>query len=352
MLTRSERASPNEQVQVPLYPFRFDPIYQYRPWGGRQLAKLLRAPLPAEGPIGEAWALSDRRDFQSRVSDGPLKGVALHQLLEQFPEQVMGTTALPSGRFPLLLKFLDVRDLLSVQVHPSDEHADHLSEGETGKTEAWVVLRAGPKSRIYAGLRPGTSREDLQRAVDEGTLADNLACFTPRTGDAILIPAGTVHALGLGVVVFEVQQNSDITFRLYDWDHVDPRTGLPRPLQVDQAIACTDFARGALHPEVPVTEGTTPTVREQLVDCEQFRLWRISGRSPFTVGAGGVPRVLVCIAGAGAVEYGDAAYEIGKGDVMLLPAVTGVCLFRPSGPAKVLEVALPTGALKSRSGPS
>ena len=175
LLTRSEQASANEHVQVPLYPVRFDPIYQYRPWGGRQLAKLLRAPLPAEGPIGEAWALSDRRDFQSRVSDGPLKGMALHQLLEQFPEQVMGTMALPSGRFPLLLKFLDVRDLLSVQVHPSDEHADHLSEGETGKTEAWVVLRAEPKSRIYAGLRPGTSREDLQRAVDDGTLADNLA---------------------------------------------------------------------------------------------------------------------------------------------------------------------------------
>jgi mannose-6-phosphate isomerase len=357
LLTSPERASPNEHAQVPLYPFRFDPIYEYRPWGGRQLAKLLREPLPAEGPIGEAWALSDRPDFQSRVSDGPLKGMALHQLLEQFPDQVMGTMALPSGRFPLLLKFLDVRDLLSVQVHPSDEHADYLSEGETGKTEAWVVLRAEPESRIYAGLRPGTSREDLQRAVDDGTLADNLACFSPRAGDAMLIPAGTVHALGLGVVVFEVQQNSDITFRLYDWGHVDPRTGLPRPLQVDQAIACTDFTRGALQPEVPVPEvpvpeGTTPTVRERLVDCEQFRLWRISGRSPFTVGASGVPRALVCIAGAGAVEYEDAAYEIRRGDVMLLPAVTGVCLFRPSGPAQVLEVALPTGALKSRSGPS
>jgi hypothetical protein len=241
LLTSSDRASPNEHAQVPLYPFRFDPIYEYRPWGGRQLAKLLREPLPAEGPIGEAWALSDRPDFQSRVSDGPLKGMALHQLLEQFPDQVMGMMALPSGRFPLLLKFLDVRDLLSVQVHPSDEHADYLSEGETGKTEAWVVLQAEPESRIYAGLRPGTSREDLQRAVDDGTLADNLACFSPRAGDAMLIPAGTVHALGLGVVVFEVQQNSDITFRLYDWGHVDPRTGLPRPLQVDQAIACTDF---------------------------------------------------------------------------------------------------------------
>lgn len=344
--------APTEHAHVPLYPLRFDPIYEYRPWGGRQLGKLLREPLPAEGPIGEAWALSDRPEFQSRVSDGPLKGVTLHQLVERFPDQVMGTMALPLGRFPLLLKFLDVRDLLSVQVHPSDGNADHLSEGETGKTEAWVVLEAEPDSRVYAGLRPGTSRKGLRRAVDDGTVEDNLASFTPREGDAILVPAGTVHALGLGVVVFEVQQNSDMTFRLYDWDHLDPRTGLPRPLQVDQAIACTDFTRGAVHPAVPVAEATMPAVRERLVDCEQFCLWRISGQSPFTVGALGVPRIVVCIAGAGAVEYEGAAYEVQRGDIMFLPAVTGVCLFRPSGPAQVLEVAPPTGALKPRSGTS
>jgi HAD superfamily hydrolase (TIGR01484 family) len=248
--------------------------------------------------------------------------LSLSQLLEQFPEQVMGTLAQPCRRFPLLLKFLDVRDLLSVQVHPSDEHAGHLPEGETGKTEAWVVLQAEPESRIYGGLRPGTTPEGLRRAVKDGTLADDLACFIPRAGDAVLVPAGTVHALGLGVVVFEVQQNSDVTFRLYDWDHVDRRTGQPRPLQVDQAIACTDFAQGALRPAVPVPEGTTPSVRERLLDCDQFRLWRLCGLSPFTVGARGVPRILVCIAGAGAVEYGDAAYEVRRGDVMLLPAVS------------------------------
>jgi mannose-6-phosphate isomerase class I len=137
-----------------LYPLRFEPIYQYRLWGGRRLADLLTAPLPDEGPFGEAWVLSDRKDRQSRVTDGPLKGRTIAQLLEQSPEQLLGEGPQPFDRFPLLLKFLDAREMLSVQVHPSDAHTELLPAGETGKTEAWVVLEAGKESRIYAGLKP------------------------------------------------------------------------------------------------------------------------------------------------------------------------------------------------------
>jgi hypothetical protein len=176
-------------------------------------------------------------------------------LLEQFPEQLMGKLAGRFRRFPLLLKFLDAREMLSVQVHPSDAHTDLLPPGETGKTEAWVVLEAGPKSRIYAGLKPGTTADDLRRALANGTVADHLACFTPKAGDGVFIPAGTVHSLGGGVVVFEVQQNSDVTFRLYDWNHVDAKTGQPRPLQVDQALACIDFAQVRAVLVTPVVEG-------------------------------------------------------------------------------------------------
>ena len=143
--------------QIPLYPLRFEPIYQYRLWGGRRLADLLTAPLPGDGPIGEAWLLSDRDDHPSRVADGPLKGLTIRQLLEQSPEQLLGKLAGRFQRFPLLLKFLDARDMLSVQVHPSDRQTDYLPAGEHGKTEAWVVLEAGPESRIYAGLNPGTT---------------------------------------------------------------------------------------------------------------------------------------------------------------------------------------------------
>src|SRR5664280_3767923 len=151
--------------QISLYPLRFEPIYQYRLWGGRRLAGVLTAPLPGEGPIGEAWVLSDRDDHPSRVTDGPVKGRNIAQLLEQFPEYVMGKLAGRFRRFPLLLKFLDAREMLSVQVHPGDAHTDLLPVGETGKTEAWVVLEAGTESRIYAGLKPGTTADDLRRSL-------------------------------------------------------------------------------------------------------------------------------------------------------------------------------------------
>ena len=319
--------------QTPLYPLRFEPIYQYRLWGGRRLANLLTAPLPGDGPIGEAWVLSDREDHPSRVVDGSLKGRTIGQVLEQFPEQVMGKLAGRFRRFPLLLKFLDVREMLSVQVHPSDP--------ATGKTEAWVVLEAGTKSRIYAGLKPGTTEADLRRALTNGTVADYLACFHPKPGDAVFLPAGTAHSLGGGVMVFEVQQNSDTTFRLFDWNHVDPKTGHQRPLQVDQALACINFGQCAGGLVAPVVEETSPVRRERLFQCDYFRLSRLRSESPFTVGATHVPRVLVCIAGSGQVNHGGATHEIGKGDVFLLPAVLGACTVQPRGPVNVLEIEIP-----------
>lgn len=327
--------------QIPLYPLRFEPIYEYRLWGGRRLADLLSAPLPGDGPIGEAWVLSDRDDHSSHVANGPLKGRTIGQLLEQSPEQLLGKLAQRFRRFPLLLKFLDAHEMLSVQVHPTDANTDLLPTGETGKTEAWVVLEAGTESRIYAGLKPGTTADDLRRALTNGAVADHLGCFTPKPGDGVFLPAGTVHALGGDVVVFEVQQNSDVTFHLYDWDHVDAKTGQPRALQVDQALACIDFAEGAVGLVAPVVEAATPVGRERLFHCEHFWLWRLRGQSPFTVGAAGVPRALVCIEGAGQVEHGGATHAVGKGDVWLLPAVVGACTFRPRSAVSLLEIALP-----------
>ncbi len=327
--------------QIPLYPLRFEPICQYRLWGGRRLAELLRDPLPGDGPIGEAWLLSDRDDHPSRVADGPLKGRTIAQLLEQSPEQLLGKLAGRFSRFPLLLKFLDAREMLSVQVHPSDLQTDYLPAGERGKTEAWVVLEAEPESRIYAGLKPGTTADDLRHALASRTVAGHLASFTPKRGDSVFLQAGTVHSLGGGLVVFEVQENSDVTFRLYDWDRVDAKTGQPRALQVDPAIACIDFAQGAVVPVVPVVEAAKPLLRERLFDCEHFELWRCHSESPFIVGAPGTPRVLVCIAGAGQLEHNAGIYDVGNGDVVLLPAVVGSCDFRPRGAVSVLEIALP-----------
>jgi mannose-6-phosphate isomerase len=327
--------------RFPLYPLQFDPLYHYRLWGGRRFDSLLAPPLSGDSPIGEAWVLSDREDHASIVSNGPLKGLTIGQLLERYPEEMLGSTAGFIHRFPLLLKILDAREMLSVQVHPSDAHADLLPAGESGKTEAWVVVDAGPESRICAGLKPGTTTDNLRRNCANGAVPDSLACFTPKSGDCVLVPAGMVHSLGGDVVVFEVQQNSDVTFRLYDWNRIDVTTGRPRELQVDKAMACIDFSQTAAGPVIPVVEEVVPALRERVILCKHFGVWRISGDSPFAVGAAGMPRALVCIAGKGQLVYDDSNYDVGKGTVLFLPAVVGVCGFKPLRSTTLLEISLP-----------
>ncbi|MGA3128688.1 MAG: type I phosphomannose isomerase catalytic subunit [Candidatus Korobacteraceae bacterium] len=326
---------------ISLYPLRFEPIYQYRLWGGRRLSGLLSAPLPGDGPIGEARVLSDRDDHQSLVANGPLKGQTIGRLMEQYRTQLMGKLAPRFLRFPLLLKFLDAREMLSVQVHPSDAYPDLIPAGESGKTEAWVVIEAEKKSHIYAGLKPGTTAEGLRRSLANGTIVDRLVGVVPKPGDAVFIPAGTVHTLGGDVVVFEVQQNSDVTFRLYDWGHVDAKTGKPRPLQVDQAFSCIDFGASDGGLVAPRLETNMPVERERLFDCKPFRVWRLRGQAPFPVGAMAEPRVLVCIEGSGQVEHDNIPYAVGKGDVWLLPAEAGECAFQPGGEVTLLEIAIP-----------
>ncbi len=326
--------------RIPLYPLRFEPIYQYRLWGGRRLANLLSAPLPDGEPIGEAWILSDREDHASVVADGMLKGRTLGHLLEQGPEHFLGKLAGHYTRFPLLLKFLDVSQGLSVQVHPSDAHNELIPAGDTGKTEAWVVLEKGPEACIYAGLKSGVTADSLRQAISKGTVADDLAGFAPRIGDGVFIQAGTVHSLR-DVVVFEVQENSDVTFRLYDWDHIDSKTGRPRPLQVEQAMACINFEQGPIGPITPQIHETKPLPWEKLIHCDHFGVWRVSGEFPFAAGADGECRVLVCIEGQGELEHAGANYPFATGDVVLLPTVVGACRCQPNGTVTLLEISLP-----------
>lgn len=315
-------------------------MFQYRLWGGRKLGGWMDRPLPGEEPIGEAWVLSDRDDFSSPVADGPLKGITITELMERSRDQMLGAQAVDHQRFPLLLKFLDVNQMLSVQVHPRDDQAALIPSGDTGKTEAWVVLQADPESRIYAGLKPGTTEADL-RDLTTKSADEHLASFTPKTGQGVLIDAGTVHSLGDGVMVFEVQENSDVTFRLYDWDHVDARTGKRRDLQVDQAMACIDVAQGPIEPVTPLVEETAPVIREQLFDNAHFRLCRRTGATPFEVGAIDTARVLVCVDGSGAVEHDGRDHPLKRGGVMLLPASVGPCRFRPDSGSTFLEIAIP-----------
>jgi mannose-6-phosphate isomerase len=331
-------------VNVPLYPLRFEAIYKNTMWGGRRLEELLGRPLPGSDPVGEAWILSDQGAHPSRVANGPLRGQTLRKLLEQLPERLLGSHAAAAHRFPLLLKFLDARDTLSVQVHPDDRHTHLLPAGQRGKTEAWVVLHADPESRIYAGLKPGLGPNDLRRALREQTLSNCLDSFIPQPGDCFFLPAGTVHALGGGVVLFEVQQNSDVTFRLYDWDRVDAKTGQPRQLHIEQALACTDFGSALNGPVKPVVEDTSPVLRERLVRCAHFLLWRVQGSQPFVSGAAASCRILIGVEGQAELEHRGETYPLKRGDVMLLPAEVGPCPCRPVGEVVLLEVAVPGGA--------
>ena len=321
-----------------IYPLKFDPIYQYRIWGGRKLERFLSKPLPEKESIGEAWLLSDRKDYANMVTNGNLKGMTITKLMVDFHYEIMGKLGYRFEHFPLLLKFLDCKEVLSVQVHPSDEHKEFLPKGDTGKSEAWIVMETDVNSRIYAGLKKGTSKENIIESIKDNSVADHLYSFIPKKDDAIFIKSGTVHTLG-GTVVFEVQQNSDVTFRLYDWDRIDPKTEKPRELQVEKAIACIDFNQVAIGPVKPIKSKGIDNA-EKLFENTHFKLWRIKTDTGFTVGIKDVPVVLVCLNGNGTIQHNEKAYSIKKGEVVLLPAIIGLKHLQPSNEITILQIAI------------
>lgn len=322
-----------------LYPLKFEPIYQYRLWGGRKLEHFLSKPLPKDEPIGEAWILSDRKDHASKVSEGNLKGKTITELLENYQVEIMGKLTNQFDKFPLLLKFLDCKEVLSVQVHPSDEQKEFIPKGDSGKTEAWVVLETSGTSKIYAGLKKGTTKENLLKSIGNNSVSEKLHSFIPKKEDAIFIHSGTVHTLG-GTVVFEVQENSDVTFRLYDWDRIDSKTGKPRDLQVEKAVASIDFKQVDINPVIPIVEKDLKNT-EKLFDNEHFKLWRIKRKCTFTVGFKDEPTILVCIEGKGLIKLNDKCFSIAKGEVMLLPAIIGQLNLHPIEGIILLKIAIP-----------
>jgi mannose-6-phosphate isomerase len=202
-----------------------------------------------------------------------------------------------------------------------------------------LKLRTG--SHIYAGLKSGTTAGNLRESLDDGTIADHLVCISPKPGDAVFIPAGTVHTLGDDVVVFEVQQNSDVTFRLYDWGHIDPETKEPRPLQVIRLLPASSSERAIVAWSRPAWRLPHLLSARDSSIAMPFLLWRVIGQEPFTVGATAEPRVLVGIEGSGQIMHNGIPYAVGKGDVWLLPAEAGECAFQPSGEVTLLEIAIP-----------
>jgi mannose-6-phosphate isomerase len=221
-----------------LYPLTFEPIFKERIWGGRNLETLYGKKLPARLAIGESWEISDRPGDESVIANGPLKGKTLHWLMDQCPADLLGPLLPMPRRFPLLVKIIDARQTLSLQVHPPASVAALL--GGEPKTELWYVAHAGPDAELFVGLNKGVTRAQFEQKLATDSVAECIHRIRVNPGDAMWLPSGRVHALGADIVVFEIQQNSDTTYRVFDWNRVDNR-GNRRPLHVPQSLASIDF---------------------------------------------------------------------------------------------------------------
>jgi mannose-6-phosphate isomerase len=227
------------EATVVLYPLTFHPIFKSRVWGGRNLERLYGKKLPPGEPIGESWEITDRPGDVSVIANGPLAGKDLRWLVENHRDELLGDAKLLGGRFPLLIKLLDAQEKLSLQVHPPASKAAEL--GGEPKTEMWYIAHAAPGAELYVGLKRGVTRAVFEKKIQAGTVADCFHHIPVKAGDAMFLPSGRVHAIGAGLVIFEIQQNSDTTYRVFDWNRVG-LDGKPRELHVPQSLASIDFA--------------------------------------------------------------------------------------------------------------
>jgi mannose-6-phosphate isomerase len=312
-------------------PLRFEPFLRPMIWGGRRLAQFLGKNLATPEPFGESWEVSDHSIHQSRLATASDFGLTLRQLMERHRRDLIGPNAERFDRFPWLIKLLDASDRLSIQVHPDQEAVKKLWPGESAKTEAWLILDAAPTSRIYAGLKPGIGAAHLREALANGTVADCLHSFMPKAGDFVFIPAGTVHALGGGILLAEIQQTSDATFRLFDWNRVDAQ-GKPRPLHVEESLASIHWDQGPIEP----IRADDP--RQPLVACPYFEIQRFRAGSPVELGGRDRLQTLIVTHGQGRFDNGEFVMP---GDAWILPAALPRVRLHPDVPFSGLLCTLP-----------
>ncbi len=307
-------------------PLVFEPLFMERVWGGRRLETLLGKRLQPGVRVGESWEIVDREEAQSVVHEGPLRGLTLHELWTEQRETIFGPGLADTPRFPLLCKILDAQDRLSVQVHPPTEIAARL--GGESKTEVWFILDALLESDLYAGLKRGVTRAVFEQALRDGRVAEQIHAFPIQAGDTMFIPSGRIHAIGAGNLIIEVQQNSDTTYRVFDWNRVG-LDGEPRKLHVAESMESIDFADA--EPRLCVPQGET------LVECTNFRVERWALDQPrMSMGQGFAIFSVV----AGRVRCGG--HEFSRGAFFLLPANAEDREIAPLEPgASVLRTTVP-----------
>ncbi|QGJ69529.1 Class I mannose-6-phosphate isomerase [Planctomycetales bacterium 10988] len=301
------------------------------------MGDLLGKPIGEGEHYAESWEICDHDEDQSKVAFGSLAGSTLGSLVKSQGEQLFGRHA-PQKRFPLLLKFLDAQRNLSVQVHPNDAQAAQLDPPDLGKTEAWVVMRAEPGAKIYAGLEAGVDQSGLAQAVEEGKSEECLASFEPKEGDCAFLTAGTVHAIGEGLVIAEIQQASDVTYRLYDWNRVGT-DGKPRPLHIEQGLKVIDYERGPVTAQTPKPLEGSPA--ERLVECDKFILNRWKIDEPVSIGGSDCFHIVSVLAGSVEVEGDPSGESLELANSMLIPACCGEVKITPKEPSILMHVHLP-----------
>ncbi len=291
----------------------FEPIYKERIWGGRNLERLFGRALPENVLIGESWELADLPEDKSVINVGPAKGKNIAELVRQWGISLLGDAKLDGGQFPLLIKLLDANDILSVQVHPDYQSAKEFGGNVRAKYEAWYVVDAQPDAFIYRGFKEGVTLEDVQSALEDNRLAEIMIKLPAKKGDFFYLPGGTVHALGKGLVVAEVQTPSDTTFRLYDWGRIDKKTGKPRELHIEQALKSIRF-----YSQQDFMQSTGLNV---LVDAPTFRISKYQGQPEDRLEIkSGQACVWIIIAGNGLIEDKTVSVSLEAGKTILIPA--------------------------------
>ena len=299
-------------------PLLFEPLLRQIHWGGRRLGTILSKQLGDATDYAESWEIADQPEDRSVVAQGEHAGCSINELMSQEGGRLMGRHA-DLEQFPLLIKFLDANDWLSLQVHPNDQQAVRYNPDENGKTEAWVIVDAEPDARICAGLRSGVNAEDLMNHLRSGRVEETLHMIPARAGDCIFVPAGTVHALGPGILLAEVQQQSNLTFRLHDWGRVG-NNGQSRQLHIDESMQCIDFESGPVTPIVPVQLSNGDHHFEELVRCEYFVIRRHVSIDEFPIRMDDRFRILMMLEGEAQVSSESGSITLVRGAGWSFPA--------------------------------